>query len=247
MNLQLCSLVSGSKATAVQTLRRGAPVLSRRTHRSSCVAVRAADGPPETSSGNDSYSKIEAPVRGTIPDGGIPVSDRDVGLGDLNEVLKSKSDNPDKSVGAFNLGDAFRFTGAVPEVANSRLAMLGIVAAMGAELYSGQNVFSQIKSAPIPIALTFLTLIVATAVPIFRGTPRRGTALFSSDAELINGRFAMVGFFFLVLSTSLTGKFFPLLPAHSNTPNIITSAPSYPHTVSTSQSPAAVKPAPELK
>ena len=120
--------------------------------------------------------------------------------------------------------------------------MLGITAAMAAELYTGQNVFSQMQAAPIPIALTFLTLIVATAVPILRGEPRRGNTLFSSDAELINGRFAMVGFFFLVLSTSLTGKFFPLLPAHSTAPRVVTSAPSE-RKLKTSSSPAPVAPA----
>ena len=46
------------------------------------------DERPETSSGQDSYSKIEAPVRDTIPDGARPVRDPCIsisgsGLGDL--------------------------------------------------------------------------------------------------------------------------------------------------------------------
>ena len=80
--------------------------------------------------------------------------------------------------------------GAIPEVANSRLAMLGVFAAVAAELGSGMNVFQQVKTAPVPIALTFLTLFVATAVPVLRGEPRRGNGFWSADAEIVNGRCA---------------------------------------------------------
>ena len=54
--------------------------------------------------------------------------------------------------------------------------------------------------------MVFLTFILATAVPVFRGLPRRGNAIFSSDAELINGRVAMVGFLGLVISTFYKGS-----------------------------------------
>lgn len=99
-----------------------------------------------------------------------------------------------------------RFAGAIPEVANCRLAMLGVVLALSAEATTGKNVFQQISAAPIPIALTFFTFILATAVPVFRGLPRRGNAIFSSDAEIINGRFAMIGFLGLVISTFYKGS-----------------------------------------
>ena len=99
-----------------------------------------------------------------------------------------------------------RFAGAVPEVANSPLAMLGVVAALAAEIATGQNVVQQFKSAPVPIILTFITLIVATAVPVVRGLPRRGNNFWSSDAELINGRVAMLGFLALVISTYYKGS-----------------------------------------
>ena len=48
-----------------------------------------------------------------------------------------------------------RFAGAIPEVANSRLAMLGVLAALAAEFTTGLNVFEQFKAAPLPIILTF--------------------------------------------------------------------------------------------
>ena len=101
-----------------------------------------------------------------------------------------------------------RFAGAIPEVANSRLAMLGVVAALVAEIATGKNVFQQIDAAPVPIFLTFFVFTLATAVPVFRGLPRKGNSVFSSDAELINGRIAMVGFAGLVLSTFYKGSAF---------------------------------------
>ena len=73
-------------------------------------------------------------------------------------------------------------------MANSRLAMLGVFAAVAAELGSGMNVFQQVQTAPVPIALTFLALFVATAVPVLRGVPRRSNGFWSADAEIVNGR-----------------------------------------------------------
>lgn len=84
--------------------------------------------------------------------------------------------------------------------------MLGVVAALGAEKFTGLNVFQQVRVAPVPIALTFFIFTIATAVPVFRGQPRRGNGIFTSDAELINGRIAMVGFLGLVISTFYKGQ-----------------------------------------
>ena len=98
-----------------------------------------------------------------------------------------------------------RFAGAIPEVANSRLAMLGVLAALGAEFATGLNVFEQFKAAPVPIVLTFFIFTLATAIPVFKGVPRKGNDFFSSNAELINGRVAMIGFLGIVISTFYTG------------------------------------------
>ena len=66
--------------------------------------------------------------------------------------------------------------------------MLGFVLAVIGEATTGKNVFEQFKSAPLPIAGVFVLFTIATAIPITKGVPRKGTALFSSNAELINGR-----------------------------------------------------------
>ena len=42
-----------------------------------------------------------------------------------------------------------RFAGAVPEVANCRLAMIGVLAAIAGEVVGKKNVFEQIKIAPV--------------------------------------------------------------------------------------------------
>ena len=83
--------------------------------------------------------------------------------------------------------------------------MLGVVAALVAEFTTGRNVFEQVQAAPGPIAGVFLLFTLATAVPVFKGVPRRGNGVFTSDLELILGRVAMVGFFGIVVSTFYTG------------------------------------------
>jgi hypothetical protein len=180
------------------------PKPSKRVSLRQTVRMSKMNEPSETSSGQDSYSKIEAPVRDSIPDGGKPVDQRNWGQEELNPALKAdqKLKPPGSDVSA---ADAMRFAGAIPEVANSRLAMLGVIAALTAERTTGLNVFEQVKASPGPIAAVFLLFILATAIPVFKGTPRKGNAVFSSDAEIINGRVAMMGFLGIVISTFYTG------------------------------------------
>ena len=58
-----------------------------------------------------SVQKIEAPVRGGIPDGGPPVSERNWGQEKLNPDLKSDKWNPEKKVLGTEVGivDSFRY------------------------------------------------------------------------------------------------------------------------------------------
>lgn len=61
------------------------------------------------------------------------------------------------------------FGGAAPERANGRLAMLGFVAALGAELATGESVLTQVSEATGPILATFAVFMVATLVPLLKG------------------------------------------------------------------------------
>jgi hypothetical protein len=90
--------------------------------------------------------------------------------------------------------DAMRFRGAAPELINSRLAMLGVIAGFVAEKVSGETVFEQVGKAPGPIAGVFLLIIAATLIPIVKGAPRETSNGLTPTAEIWNGRVAMIGF-----------------------------------------------------
>lgn len=128
--MQSCSLFS----TARPLLPARQPA-----SRSTRFVLCKAQEPKETSSGQDSYSvsfrsskklflshvsekgvgtvlltvslqKIEAPVRGGIPDGGKPVDERNWGQNDLNPKIKAESSDPSMRVPGtdFSASETFR-------------------------------------------------------------------------------------------------------------------------------------------
>jgi hypothetical protein len=111
-------------------------------------------------------------------------------------------------------GKIMSFSGPAPERINSRLAMIGIVAALSSELRTHVGVLEQIKTAPVPIALTFLTFIIATVVPSLRGVSPEAADrwnrplrdLFSEKAEIYNGRLAMGAFASLIIIEAILGR-----------------------------------------
>lgn len=143
----------------------------------------------------DSYEKIEAPARqrAGVPEYSERVSDQKTGPSD--SFLTSDTANPDRAILGTEVGvaDAMRFQGAAPELINSRAAMIGFVAAVAAYSSTGKNIWEQIQSWPQPVAAVFAILTVATLVPIVRGYPRKDFGPFKADAEVILGRFAMLG------------------------------------------------------
>jgi len=95
---------------------------------------------------------------------------------------------------AISFGDAMAFSGPVPETVNGRLAMLGFLAAVGAEVASGESVFQQLSDAPVAIGAAFLAFAVASLVPILKGANlKEAFGPFTPSAELLNGRAAMIG------------------------------------------------------
>ncbi|KAK9067884.1 hypothetical protein SSX86_011995 [Deinandra increscens subsp. villosa] len=93
--------------------------------------------------------------------------------------------------------DLLAFSGPAPERINGRLAMIGFVSAMAVELSSGQDVLTQISNGGVAAFLgTSVLLTAASLVPLFKGVraESKSSGVMTSDAELINGRLAMIGF-----------------------------------------------------
>jgi hypothetical protein len=139
----------------------------------------------------DSFKKLEEPVR--PKETAVPPLDKRES--NYDQVLKSDKLNPDREVLGTEVGtvDAMRFQGALPEVVNSRAAMLGFALAVLGQGITGLNIYDQIKSWPGPVIATFGLIFVASLVPVLRGLPRRDFGPFKAEREIVLGRFAMFG------------------------------------------------------
>jgi hypothetical protein len=82
------------------------------------------------------------------------------------------------------------FAGPAPELINGRLAMLGFVAALGAELSSGETVAQQFSSggAGIIIGWAAMLFIAGSLAPILKGVKNNEAfGPLSPAAEMFNG------------------------------------------------------------
>ncbi|KAF8388117.1 hypothetical protein HHK36_026783 [Tetracentron sinense] len=108
-----------------------------------------------------------------------------------------------------SFSDVLAFSGPAPERINGRLAMVGFVAAMGVELWKGDDVFAQLANGGIPWFVgTSIVLSVASLIPLFKGVnvqSKYSGGVMSSDAELWNGRFAMLGLVALAFTEYVIG------------------------------------------
>ncbi|KAJ7954833.1 putative Early light-induced protein [Quillaja saponaria] len=104
--------------------------------------------------------------------------------------------------------DVLAFSGPAPERINGRLAMIGFVAAIAMELANGQDVFAQLSNGGVEWFLgTSILLSVASLVPLFKGVSveSKSDGIMSSDAELWNGRLAMLGLVALAFTEYVKG------------------------------------------
>lgn len=107
------------------------------------------------------------------------------------------------------LWDALAFSGPAPERINGRLAMVGFVSALAVEASRGGGLLSQAGSGSglAWFAATAAVLSVASLVPVLKGdsAEARSGGVMSADAELWNGRFAMLGLVALAFTEFVTG------------------------------------------
>ncbi|KAM3707192.1 hypothetical protein ACJW31_02G005500 [Castanea mollissima] len=122
-----------------------------------------------------------------------------------SETITPPQSSPKVSTSFSNL---FAFNGPAPERINGRLAMIGFVSAMAVELSNGQGVFAQISNGGIPWFLgTSIVLTLASLIPLFKGisVESKSDGFMTSDAEMWNGRFAMLGLVALALTEYAKG------------------------------------------
>ncbi|XP_048427942.1 early light-induced protein 1, chloroplastic-like isoform X1 [Pyrus x bretschneideri] len=115
--------------------------------------------------------------------------------------------SPSKQVGT-KFSDLFAFSGPVPERINGRLAMVGFVSALAVELSKGQDVFAQISNGGVSLFLgTSILITVASLIPLFNGlsVESESDGIMTPDAELINGRLAMLGLVALAFTEYVKG------------------------------------------
>ena len=87
--------------------------------------------------------------------------------------------------------------------------MIGFVSAMAVELSSGQDVFSQVSNGGVAaFVATSVVLSLASLVPLFKGVraESKSSGLMTSDAELWNGRLAMLGLVALAFTEYVKGS-----------------------------------------
>ncbi|KAF7116582.1 hypothetical protein RHSIM_RhsimUnG0024700 [Rhododendron simsii] len=121
---------------------------------------------------------------------------------------KDEVESPPKAKVSTGLFDLLSFSGPAPERINGRLAMIGFVAAIAVELSKGEDVFAQISNGGIPwFLLTTGVLSVASLIPLSSGVSveSKSKPFWSSDAEMLNGRFAMLGLVALALTEFVKG------------------------------------------
>ena len=95
---------------------------------------------------------------------------------------------------SFSIRNLMQFDGPAPELINGRAAMLGFVAALFMEIYTGKPVLEQAIEEPRCILVAFTLILVASLYPMGKNaTPQTEQhTIFKAEAEIWGGRAACV-------------------------------------------------------
>ncbi|VAI17872.1 unnamed protein product [Triticum turgidum subsp. durum] len=137
-------------------------------------------------------------------------------LGRRALVVRAQTEGPSapppnkrKAQASTSIWDAMAFSGPAPERINGRLAMVGFVTALAVEAGRGDGLLSQLGSGTGQawFAYTVAVLSMASLVPLLQGesAESRAGAIMNANAELWNGRFAMLGLVALAATEIITG------------------------------------------
>mmetsp|Transcript_25313 Transcript_25313/g.70789 ORF Transcript_25313/g.70789 Transcript_25313/m.70789 type:complete len:205 (-) Transcript_25313:199-813(-) len=184
-------------ARAVARVVRSRPPIFARVVRAS-----AAEQNTETITG------AEPSTSGTVFYGGSTYTDAEweEALRKGATTASTKRVTVDGSVaGETSFGDVMAFSGPAPEIINGRLAMLGFVSAIAAELRTEETILQQWGKEPTLIALTFILLMAGSLAPMFSGK-KDSLGPFTPEAEMLNGRAAMIGFASILIAEAVRGS-----------------------------------------
>ncbi|XP_062202245.1 low molecular mass early light-inducible protein HV90, chloroplastic-like [Phragmites australis] len=144
-----------------------------------------------------------------LPAAGLAPRRRALVVRAQSEPEKNPAEEKPKAKASPGLWDALAFSGPAPERINGRLAMVGFVSALAVEASRGDGLLSQAGSGSglTWFAYTAVALSVASLVPLLQGESAEGRSggFMTADAELWNGRFAMLGLVALAVTEYLTG------------------------------------------
>ena len=142
----------------------------------------------------------------------------------IDEAMKRSESNPSTSTSQYSdagnkkpetFKEIMGFSGWAPEVINCRAGMIAFVAAMGAEMQSHETFFVQFHDHVFSLVFASLLITVASFMPSMQNADNytskpssKPYGIFTPEAELTNGRAAIVGLLTVTIVEKIMGHGF---------------------------------------